>query len=220
MIKLTPRLQTLYDLTPHCCSAVDVGCDHGYLICRLLADGVIQKGYASDISAPSLQKAIDFAAAQGLAITAVCTDGLKDVPETDTVLIAGMGGILISEILKSCSWVKQPGKTLVLQPMSHPHVLRNFLYQNGFEITKEVAVTEGRRSYTVMLCTFTGGKKTITEFESYIGGLKGQNDPAKIAYVNKILYQLQKQREGLSLQGEDTARIDALITGLLAESGE
>ena len=211
MNNLTPRLKRIYDMTPQCQSCVDVGCDHGYLVCALLQNGKIQKGIASDISAPSLDKARVFAASQGLDITCICTDGLKDVPECDTVVIAGMGGILMTEILGECSWVAKKGKTALLQPMSHAHVLRNWLYQNGYEIVREQAVTEGKRVYTVMLVTFTGVVKEIPPIQQYLGSLVADFDDNAEAYAEKVRYRLQKQRDGKALQGEDTAEIDRLM---------
>lgn len=211
MNNLTPRLKLIYDMTPACHSCVDVGCDHGYLVCALLQNGKIEQGIASDISAPSLDKARVYAAAQGLDITCICTDGLRDVPECDTVVIAGMGGILMTEILGACSWVAEKGKNLLLQPMSHAHVLRKWLYQNGYTIVREQAVTEGKRVYSVMLVTFTGDKKEIPPMQQYLGSLVADFDDSAEAYAEKVRYQLQKQRDGKALQGEDTAEIDRLL---------
>ena len=64
--------------------------------------------------------------------------------EVDDVVIAGMGGILMTRILgKDLEKTKSFSK-LILQPRSGQGVLRHWLLQNGFVIEKESLVREGK----------------------------------------------------------------------------
>ena len=95
-------------------------------------------------------------------ITPLLSDGLENVPPkgiTD-IVIAGMGGELIADILKKCQWIKSKANpiNLVLQPMTKWDVLRKWLYENGFTVTKEKACEEGRFVYSVMQAVYTGEK--------------------------------------------------------------
>lgn len=78
-------------------------------------------------------------------------------------MIAGMGGELIVQILSHAPWVRDPGKRLILQPMSKAEVLRSYLSNEGFAILQEEAVRSLGRIYSVMRCGYTG-KKYSPEF--------------------------------------------------------
>ena len=69
--------------------------------------------------------------------------------------MAGMGGELIARLLEKCPWVKN-GVNLVLQPMTKWDVLRKWLYDNGFEVKKELACTEGLFAYSVVQAVYIG----------------------------------------------------------------
>lgn len=76
--------------------------------------------------------------------------GLEQYPITD-VTIAGIGGEVITDILKQAAFLKKPGIRLILQPQSREHILRSFLFENGFPIFHEQALRSGRYTYVVLL---------------------------------------------------------------------
>lgn len=210
-MKLDKRLGLLYDMVSPCDTVADVGCDHGYLICALVQSQIAKQGYACDISAPSLEKAKQLIAQKNLPITCVCTDGLKGVPPVDTVIIAGMGGILIKKIIAECPFLFCMGKRLVVSPMSRPETLRSFLYRSGFEICKEQAALENHKVYSVMQCVYTGVSKQLDDLTKAVGMLPQSDGPEKIYYFEQVLLRLQKRRHGMACTNQDTAQIDALI---------
>ena len=94
-ITLQPRLRLLAEMTPHGGRLADIGTDHGYLPVWLLQEGRISSAIASDVGAEPLEHARRTAEeyeTQGLDFR-LC-DGLSGIEaeETDTVVIAGMGG--------------------------------------------------------------------------------------------------------------------------------
>ncbi|MBO1680449.1 class I SAM-dependent methyltransferase [Bittarella massiliensis (ex Durand et al. 2017)] len=211
MIRLPDkRLQAVAALVPSG-TAADIGCDHGYLICHLVESGRVTKGYACDISEPSLQKARRLAERNGLAVSCICTDGLQGVPETDTVIAAGMGGELIASIILADERLRAPGKTLVLQPMSRAGQLRIDLYKAGFELVKEQVVCDRGRVYTVMLAAYAGEPKRISPLMSLVGLIPLSAGEERALYYEKVLGQLYSQKQGLMAQGKDAAHIEELI---------
>lgn len=66
--------------------------------------------------------------------------------KTDAVVIAGMGGETIAQILEAAPWVRTRKIPLVLQPMSSIPELRQRLGEDGFHILEERLAREGTPS--------------------------------------------------------------------------
>jgi tRNA (adenine22-N1)-methyltransferase len=71
--------------------------------------------------------------------------------EANGAILAGMGGILMVELLESAQVVVEKFEFLLLQPAQNPEILRKYLYQNNFEIMDEELVQEERRFYEYFL---------------------------------------------------------------------
>ena len=100
---IRPRLQKIVTMTPICDSVADIGTDHGYALISLLKENRIKSGIASDNKKKPLEKARRNATAEGVmdSITFRRGNGLETLTpgEVNGVIIAGMGGQLIKEIL-------------------------------------------------------------------------------------------------------------------------
>lgn len=157
IIMLDKRLQLCADFVRGN-RVCDVGTDHAYLVAELLASGRCETAVAVDINEKPLAAARETLRKAGVSDKAevILSDGLKNVPESGVtdIVIAGMGGELIADILSRCLWLE--GKNLILQPMTRASALIDFLCGNGFEIIKQRAVTvsrsggDGRFRYTVI----------------------------------------------------------------------
>ena len=101
-MKLSKRLQAIYDMVPNGVVA-DIGSDHGKLIISLFQNGIISKGYAIENKKgpySRLVKAIEDSGCSD-SIVPMFSDGISELPsDVDTIVIAGMGGFNIIEILK------------------------------------------------------------------------------------------------------------------------
>ena len=91
---------------------------------------------------------------------------ILEIGEVEEVIIAGMGGILISELLEAKKEVAHNVEKLILQPMQAQEELRYYLLNNGYEILEEVLVREDFRIYEIIVAKYTG-KNTIIEDEIY-----------------------------------------------------
>ena len=148
MIKLTPRLKTIADEIEKGETMADIGTDHGFLPLYLWEMGVCPHVIMADISKGSLSKAeencrslhpdTDFDLRLGSGIEVL------DTGEVEAVVIAGMGGILMTGILGADIEKSWSFKKLVLQPRNRIGQLRWWLYNNGFCISNEKLVREGK----------------------------------------------------------------------------
>ncbi|MFR3343688.1 MAG: class I SAM-dependent methyltransferase [Anaerobutyricum sp.] len=70
--------------------------------------------------------------------------------ETDTVVIAGMGGDLICKILKAKPEFLIEGKELILQPQSEWFKVRQILKEYRYQIEKEWFLKEDGKYYVII----------------------------------------------------------------------
>ncbi len=192
---LSTRLQTIANYVPNGACVADIGCDHALLSIYLAKSGQAKRVLACDINEGPLSVARANVEKAGLAdqIELRLCNGLDAVAdgEADTVVIAGMGGELMADILSRAPWVESHGVTLVLQPMSRPEVLRDFLYRHGFSVTKEEMVLEHRRVYTLIQAVYNGQPFVPTELQTHLGALP-QGGAAEQAYLQSLGHRLQK----------------------------
>ncbi len=153
MSKLNDRLQMIADNIKLGETMADIGTDHGFLPLYLLERGISPHVIMTDISSQSLQKAVDGAEILNVNMPETIKrcefrtgDGLTVIQahEVDNVVIAGMGGLLMTEILEKDISKTLSFKRLILQPRSHSGQLRKWLASNGFEIVREQLVREGK----------------------------------------------------------------------------
>ena len=151
------RLQYIVDMVTYFDTIADIGCDHGYVCIELIKNNKVKKAIASDISYPSLKKTIDFVKVNNIddRIETRVGDGLDvlNKDEVDAVIVAGMGGVLISDILKKNYNLKFKEKNplLILQPVQQAKDLRYYLYENKFEIVDEDIVFDMGKYYNIIV---------------------------------------------------------------------
>ena len=147
MIRPGERLETIARRLYDCKTMADIGTDHGFLPVFMVEEGLCERAVAADISVPSLQKAANLCSGRSVdTVDLRAGYGLEVLKkgEVDGVVIAGMGGTLISEILgKNIDHTLSFGK-FVLQPRTATGELRRWLMENGFSIVCEDIVNEGR----------------------------------------------------------------------------
>jgi len=164
------RLKKIANMVPKSDKVADVGTDHGFLPIELLQSGQAREAYAMDINKGPLKKAYDNILKAGLIdkVKVIESDGLERLPEpVDTVIIAGMGGQLITSILSQSETKLMKIQTMVLSPHRDEEVLRRQLHQLGWKIQDESMVEEQGKYYTVIKAI--KGKETYTAIEYLYG---------------------------------------------------
>ncbi|MDY5350493.1 MAG: Nif3-like dinuclear metal center hexameric protein [Candidatus Ventricola sp.] len=159
MIRLDERLSAIADLVLEAVAdreapcAADVGCDHGFLTAALLERCPQLTVIASDISAPSLQKARELLAPLRLASRAVLrvADGLAAIDRpVGAIVLAGMGAQTILRIVAE-GRVRIGNAALIVQANVDLPVLRTGLAAQGFAVEREVYTCAAGRHYVTML---------------------------------------------------------------------
>ena len=140
------------------------------------------------------------------------SDGLKCVSpdDADDIVIAGMGGILISEILTDAEWVKNEKYKLILQPQSHDEDVRRYLFTNGFDITDETVCFEDGKVYICIGAVYTGSITLHSEAEIMFGSLLTRHDEAAEAFINKKLKRITARLSALNAHGGDEGEKEQL----------
>ena len=149
--KLTPRLAVICDMVVGVVCA-DIGTDHALLPCALVQSGRVSHAYATDINPGPLARAQETIAACGLSgkVETLLCDGIPPAVAAacGTVIVAGLGGETIAEILARASI--RPHTQLLLQPMTRAPQLRAWLCGSGYTILRERLAAEPDRIYTVL----------------------------------------------------------------------
>ena len=153
MQKLSKRLKAASALVLSDGCIADIGTDHGYLPVYLVQSGQCSRAIAMDIKPGPLERARQHIVENNLEqlIQVRLSDGLMALKqgEADSVVITGMGGISVVQILEN-GLAKLSGiKELVIGAQSDLVKVRGFLYQHGIYIDKEELVCEDSKFYPI-----------------------------------------------------------------------
>lgn len=221
LFSLEPRLALCASMVRPGTRLADVGTDHAYLPVWLARKGLISGAVASDVRPGPLARAeknIKKYDVENM-VRARLSDGLDAVlpGEADDIVAAGMGGLLIAEIICRAEWLKSGEKHLILQPMTREDDLRRSLSEHGFAVCKEQAVQEENHLYTAMLCVYDPAHCAKGELFPYIGGLTPET-PENRAYLHREAERLRKKANGLRLEGhcEDSEHLFQIREQILA----
>jgi len=200
-IKLDTRLMSVAALVRSGSRLIDIGTDHAYLPSYLLQSGICPSAIAADVREMPLKNAeatINACELNGK-IKTILSNGLDGIDEYsgDDIVLAGMGGILIKEILERTPWIKNKSIRIIAQPMTHPEKVRLFFKDNGFEIIDERASCDSGHYYCAIAAQYTGcqSKKEIGYI--YYGELKNKTDNDSLNYLNRQYERLKKRRDAL-----------------------
>lgn len=178
-MELSPRLLKIASLVPIGARLADVGTDHGYIPLCLFKNNVISHAVAMDVNPMPLKRAEDNITAGGF--DEMCefrlSDGLENLKkdEADTIVIAGMGGLLIRDILSRGEHAVNKNTRLLLQPMIAAPELRIFLFENGYTIDNEYIVREENKYYNII--SAVQGNSEYTDYDIYVGRNTQTNSP-------------------------------------------
>lgn len=168
MISLDNRLKTAAAMCRKGVTVCDVGTDHALLACHLALNGA-REVIASDINDGPLDSARKTIEQTGVTnVRVLKSDGLQQIDYADDVIICGMGGELIADIIAGCRFLTEDTR-FILQPMTKAELLRRRLYADGFDIIEERTAYDGKRAYVLILAAYTGKKKDIDKLTAITG---------------------------------------------------
>ena len=206
-MKLTDRLLKIASLVSEGKKVADIGTDHGYIPVYLLNNNKIDFAILADVNKGPLENArkevrhnkledkVDLRLGSGIEVLSE--------NEVDEIIIAGMGGMLIAQLLDVKKSVAKSAQKLILQPMQAQGELRKYLYNNGFEILEEVLVKEDFRIYEIIVAKYNGVKTEVNDeiYYEVSDKLLESNDKLLQEFLNKKISSYEsiiKKLEGKS----------------------
>lgn len=201
-MNLKGRLKAIADMIDKCETLIDIGTDHGYVPIYAVFSGICEKAIASDIKQGPANNASNNIKKYNLEdrITVRISEGLKNIAyeEIDTIVIAGMGGLLIKQILADDIEKAKKAIQIILQPMTEICELRKWLSANGFIIEQESLVNEDEKIYCVIKCKYVSKQISLTELEYVIGPrIIEKKGSIAFKYVKKIIKETKTKIAGL-----------------------
>ena len=153
VIKLSKRMQAVADFVDGK-RVADIGCDHAFVSIYLIQTQKAESVIAMDVKEGPLAIAWENVNAYGLghAITVRLSNGFAAMEENeaDSAVIAGMGGLLMIDILRAGAKHTDNGIHLVLQPQSEIDKVREYIFSIGYTISDEKMLFEDGKYYTVI----------------------------------------------------------------------
>lgn len=218
--ELSPRLKMVADLVYEGRTLADIGTDHAYLPSYLILNGKIPGAIAADLRPGPLKNAQSTIEQYGLQgkIKTILSDGLDELNAGDAqeIVMAGMGGTLMAELLSRADWIRSEDVHLILQPQTHAEEVREFLITNGFEILKENAAKEDERHYIAISAVYTGNKVSVTPGYYYIGGLADCSKKEAAEYLSIQINFIEKKLNALRDNGKNPKEV-ALLSEISEE---
>ena len=153
--------------------AADIGADHALLSIYIIKEDIVPKVIIGELTPGPFAKAQNAVKKSGLSQKIEVRQGsglqILKKAEVGNVIIAGMGGETIVDIL-SFDWAKaQSFSHYVFQPMSREQVLRRELALQGWPIIDETLVKEKDRYYVVISSSPGNQPYKLSVLQSEIG---------------------------------------------------
>lgn len=201
-INISNRLKAIGDFVKDNSNVIDVGCDHGLLSIYVYLNKKNIKIIASDINIKPLEEAKKNLGKYNLVdeIETRISDGIKnfDAKEFDTVVISGMGGITICNILTESKNKLSNTNNIIIQSNNHLSMVRKCLAKLGFKIVNEKLIKDKKIIYTILVCEKSDKKIKYNYSDLYIGPiLKNNKDKIAKEYIAQNLVKENKKLKSI-----------------------
>lgn len=203
---MSSRLDLIASLAEGGRGIADIGTDHAILPIMLRKRGYDGYIAASDINEGPLKKAEHaLSEAEIEDVDLILCNGLEgiDSSKIDTVIVAGMGGDTITGILDRGlydmpEWAERSDYRLILHPVTKPEILRYWLVNNGFCITKETYI-EDNDVLCQIICAEPGDGCKYKDAELFVGKFENiKNEPCFEAVIDRHIKRFKSAAKGLA----------------------
>lgn len=165
------RLNQIKELIRDGERVVDIGTDHAILPVMLVKEKITRSVTATEIAQGPYDIAKEYIYKNDMqdVIKLVKSNGFESISprKFDTIVIAGMGGQLISDIL-SIKKTKFRAR-LILHATNNHHILRKKLSSTGYEIVNEYLVPEGKAQNIIIEADRNVWNTRLSKQEIYLG---------------------------------------------------
>lgn len=212
-MKITKRLERVASHISKGSIVLDIGTDHGYIPVFLVKKGISPFAIAADVNKKPLDKAKELIAENKMndKVETRLGSGFEIIKdgEVDEVIIAGMGGVLISDLITAAGEIPKKLKKLVLQPMQAQKELRKYLLKNGYEIIEEELVKEDGRIFEIIVVEYKGQDFSdgMEEIDFEISKKhRNQNNPLFIEFLERKIHEEESILE--KIKGKETKEVN------------
>ena len=217
---LSERLTAIYNMVPKGIAA-DIGADHGKLMIALFEGGIVTHGYAVENKKGPYGRLLKALQERNLEedIVPLFSDGIKDLPESvHTVIIAGMGGNNIIDILKKYPKKTKQITTLIIDAHTAIPKVRREISNMGFVIADEKMVREDDIFYEIIKFIKADkamyGDKDI-EFGPILRNEKSatfkEKYQSRISEIDKLLRSNNLPKERVNELSKEKERIQSIL---------
>lgn len=214
-MKLDSRLMAIADLVRKGKAFADIGTDHAYLPVYLVEKEIINKAIAADLRVGPLENAREAVVSHGFTVQIELrlSDGLDNFKENEVeeIVVAGMGGLLISQFIDRTQWLKNEEIHLILQPMTHVEELRKTLFDNGFIIDKEVVAEDDDKLYIILSVYYYNDATSYTDLDLIVGKLPYNDDDLSKKFLAKIYNKYNKKLVALKKAKKECTELEKLV---------
>ena len=213
--RLSKRLHTVASFVRNGAVVADIGTDHAYLPIHLVQVGISPLAVATDINEGPILRAKHNISISNLQDKIVCyvAPGLCGIEEhsPNDIMICGMGGELIAQILSESDYVKNREINLILQPMTSILELREYL-SCGFDIYDEKIVHEDGKFYQIICAKYSGNSHEYSNAELELGKINIER--REDTFLKLLGFTIEKKKkilQGLLAGNCDTEKIEEEI---------
>ena len=217
MIQLSKRLKAVASFVTPGKRIADVGTDHGYVPIYLVQSERAPYALAMDINKGPLSHAKENILRYNLQnrIETRLSNGLREYNrgEAESIVIAGMGGNLMVQILSEAYDKWKDDTELVLSPHSEAELVRRYLSENNMVIEEECMLIDEDKYYVVMRAV---SGKSDCESDAHLRYgklLLERKDEVLFEYLKKELAKKEQIEESLRQSSSATAneRMEQLV---------
>jgi tRNA (adenine22-N1)-methyltransferase len=212
-VKISKRLSTCLKYTEGFNKLADIGTDHALLPINAVTLGYVSTAQAIDNKQGPFVIAYSNVLKYELndKVEVILGDGIKKIDsDVDCVVISGMGGSLVSDIIIKDD--KQNIKRFILQPNNDSNLVRKALVEIGFHIVDELVFSDNHKTYDLIVAD--KGTIQYNEFEIEFGPINLKEKPyffiqrieKEMVKLNKVLPHITTQ----SRKNEINARLKLL----------
>lgn len=187
-IHLSKRLLKVASFIQDGAILADIGSDHAYLPCYVCLNDKSVKAIAGEVNKGPYESAVRTVESYNLthAIDVRLGNGLEVITLNDSVdhiVIAGMGGSLIKDILEAGKNKLKTVQRIIAQPNVDARNVRKWLVQNHFQIIEEEIIEENDHIYEIIVADRAKSIESLslTEKEFLFG-------PKLLEQKNEVFY--------------------------------
>ena len=193
---LSPRLKIIADSIQGYETAADIGSDHAYIPIYLAKNNRVKSAIATDVNSGPVEISKKRIKSYGVEakISVRQGDGLQIIKpgEAEVIVVAGMGGILIRDILDRDARVAKSAKLLILQPMRDSDIIRKWLFEHDFDIIDEELVKDQDKIYEVIWAIPVSKAREAKGLMLVGDKIIEKKHPLAAEYINKKTSELEK----------------------------